>query len=190
MKQLIIFLTALAALGGSAKPADTLSLAGSWHFQLDRTDAGISGQWFDHALPDKIKLPGSLPTQGIGDDVSTNTSWTGGIVNRSWFAAPEYAPYRRPGNIKVPFWLQPEKYYAGVRPENSALAEFPTDFCSDWQWWYLIYHGGALRLDLLPANLEPIVGSGCRSTARAGHRSKSRQRQNRRVRFRSDRRVK
>ncbi|MCB0152136.1 MAG: glycoside hydrolase, partial [Caldilineaceae bacterium] len=25
-----------------------------------------------------------------------------------------YAPYREPGAIKTPFWLQPEKYYAGA----------------------------------------------------------------------------
>ena len=31
-----------------------------------------------------------------------------------WFTAPEYAAYRQPGNVKVPFWLQPEKYYAGA----------------------------------------------------------------------------
>ena len=30
-----------------------------------------------------------------------------------WFTAPEYAKYRQPGNVKLPFWLQPEKYYAG-----------------------------------------------------------------------------
>ena len=29
-----------------------------------------------------------------------------------FFTAPEYAKYREHGKIKVPFWLQPEKYYA------------------------------------------------------------------------------
>jgi hypothetical protein len=55
-----------------------------------------------------------LPAQGIGDDVSVETKWTGDIVDKSWFTAPEYAQYRKPGNIKVPFWLQPEKYYVGA----------------------------------------------------------------------------
>ena len=66
----------------------------------------------DAARPDQ--LPGSLPAQGIGDDVTVNTTWTGDIVDRSWFTAPEYERYRQPGNVKVPFWLQPEKYYAGA----------------------------------------------------------------------------
>ena len=42
-------------------------------------------------------------------------------------------------------------------PKKPALAEFPTDFCSDWQWWYLIHRAGALRLDLLPRELKPVV---------------------------------
>ena len=101
----------------AAKPllaSDALSLAGGWRFALDRTDAGINENWAAKMLPDKIKLPGSLPAQGIGDPISTNTVWTGGIVDRSWFTAPEFAAYRQPGNVKVPFWLQPETYYAGV----------------------------------------------------------------------------
>ena len=42
-------------------------------------------------------------------------------------------------------------------PKNPALAEFPTEFHSNWQWWYLIHRAGALRLDGLPKDLEPIV---------------------------------
>jgi hypothetical protein len=65
-------------------------------------------------LPDKIQLPGSLPAQGIGDDISTNIAWVGDVKQSPWFTAPEYAKYRQPGNIKVPFWLQPNKYYSGT----------------------------------------------------------------------------
>ena len=93
---------------------DVVSLEGRWRFQLDRADAGMGGRWFERALPAKVRLPGSLPAQGIGDDVTVDTRWTGGIVDKSWFTAPEYAKYRQPGNVKLPFWLQPEKYYAGV----------------------------------------------------------------------------
>ncbi len=42
-------------------------------------------------------------------------------------------------------------------PRHPALAQFPTDFHSNWQWWYLIHRAGALRLDLLPKGAEPIV---------------------------------
>jgi hypothetical protein len=64
-----LFLT-LVLLGNAAAAGPSISLAGQWRFQLDRADAGISEQWFDRALPDKIKLPGSLPAQGIGDNIT------------------------------------------------------------------------------------------------------------------------
>jgi len=114
-----IFFPPLAALAAVSalqivSAGDTVSLAGRWRLQLDRADVGISEHWFERALPDKVKPPVSLPEQGIGDPVTVDTKWTGSIVDRSWFTAPEYAKYRQPGNVKVPFWLQPDKYYAGV----------------------------------------------------------------------------
>jgi len=30
------------------------------------------------------------------------------------FFSPDMEMYRRPGNVKIPFWLQPDKYYAGM----------------------------------------------------------------------------
>ena len=117
----------LASAGGSRAETDRISLAGTWRVQLDRAKAGIEERWFERSLPDRIKLPGSLPAQGIGDDVTVETQWTGDIVDKSWFTAPEYAEYRKPGNIKVPFWLQPEKYYAGAAWYQREV-EIPADW--------------------------------------------------------------
>jgi beta-galactosidase/beta-glucuronidase len=121
--------TMSAALGAlqMASAGDAVSLAGQWRFRLDRADAGVEERWFERALPDKVRLPGSLTEQGIGDDISTNTPWIGSIVDKSWFTAPEYAKYRQPGNVKVPFWLQPEKYYAGVAWYQRDI-EIPADW--------------------------------------------------------------
>jgi len=113
MKQLIVAILLIPALC-RAGTDNSVSLAGKWRFELDRSDAGIQQRWFTRRLPDKIELPGSLPAQGIGDDITTNTPWVGGVKQSPWFTAPEYAKYRQPGNVKVPFWLQPEKYYKGV----------------------------------------------------------------------------
>ena len=116
MKRLLV-LTALAATGllARALPADdVLPLDGKWRFQLDRADAGLQENWAAKKLANRIHLPGSLPEQGIGDDVTMNTVWTGGIVDPSFFTAPEFEKYRQPGKVKLPFWLTPEKYYAGV----------------------------------------------------------------------------
>src|ERR1017187_774831 len=95
MKQLLIAIL-LIPIFGCAAADNAISLAGQWRFQLDRADAGIAGRWFDRALPDKIKLPGSLTAQGIGDDITADTPWVGGVKQSPWFTAPEYAAYRQP----------------------------------------------------------------------------------------------
>ena len=94
--------------------ANVINLAGTWHFKLDSTDTGENEQWFNKSLNDEIKLPGSLTTNNIGNDISLLTPWTGDIIDSSFFIKPEYAKYREPGNFKVPFWLQPTKYYKGA----------------------------------------------------------------------------
>ena len=95
--------------------AETLDLAGQWRVQLDGENNGAVSQWFARPLPaSSITLPGSLPGAGIGDPIAVDTKWTGGIFDKSYFSAPEYVPYRESGNIKVPFWLQPETHYVGA----------------------------------------------------------------------------
>jgi hypothetical protein len=42
-------------------------------------------------------------------------------------------------------------------PKHPALADFPTDFHSNWQWWYLVSQAGAMILDDLPKGLRPTV---------------------------------
>jgi hypothetical protein len=42
-------------------------------------------------------------------------------------------------------------------PEHPALARFPTEAHSNWQWWYLVSRAGALILDDLPADVRPVV---------------------------------
>ncbi len=104
----------LWGIGAAAAVQPYLTLAGPWRFQLDREGKGIGEKWFERTLPGTVNLPGSLPAQDIGDPVTVDTKWMGDIVDKSWFTAPEYAPYRKPGNVKVPFWLQPDKYYSGA----------------------------------------------------------------------------
>lgn len=104
-----------------------LSLAGTWAFSLDRENAGIPKRWFTRELPERTELPGSLAVKGIGDRVGLDTPWTGGIFDKSFFTAPAYAPYRASDNFKVPFWLQPETYYAGVAWYQREI-EIPADW--------------------------------------------------------------
>ena len=41
-------------------------------------------------------------------------------------------------------------------PDHPALADFPTDFHTNWQWWDLVMHSKSMVIDSLPP-MEPIV---------------------------------
>ncbi|HWS01084.1 MAG TPA: hypothetical protein VN249_10745 [Prolixibacteraceae bacterium] len=110
---LILFsFLALTAFGTNTE--NKIDLSGTWKFAVDPGDKGISGKWFSRPLSDQVILPGSMSTNGKGDDITLNTKWTGQVVDSSYFKNPEYAKYREPGNIKIPFWLQSLKHYQGA----------------------------------------------------------------------------
>jgi hypothetical protein len=106
----------LALACGTGLAAESADLAGTWRFRIDRDDLGLAEMWQTTRLAgdDTIMLPGAMQAQGYGDPITVKTPWTGQIVDRSWFTAPEYEKYRQPGKVKVPFWLQPERYYKGA----------------------------------------------------------------------------
>ncbi|MGL4851065.1 MAG: sugar-binding domain-containing protein [Phocaeicola sp.] len=80
-----------------------LSLAGDWEFTTDST------RWNQ-----LIQLPGSMTSNGLGEEISLHTDWTGSIIDSSYFKNDSYYKYRQPGHERVPFWLQPVTYYKGV----------------------------------------------------------------------------
>lgn len=94
--------------------SNKINLSGQWAFQIDSLDKGVDGKWFTKNLNDKVALPGSMLTNGKGNDIRVDTKWTGGIWDSLWYKQPQFAKYRQPGNIKVSFWLQPLKHYVGV----------------------------------------------------------------------------
>jgi hypothetical protein len=42
-------------------------------------------------------------------------------------------------------------------PNHPALAEFPTEFHSNWQWWQIVKHARPIILDETPADYRPII---------------------------------
>ncbi len=113
---LVSLLTVFCLAASNAVEADEnkLDLSGKWSIRLDRNDVGENERWFAESLgDDTIALPGSLQAQGYGNEVTVDTEWTGGIADRSWYDSPKYEKYHQPGNVKVPFWLQPDKHYVG-----------------------------------------------------------------------------
>ena len=112
--QLFIFFSLLFFVTCCQQKVQELSLSGEWLIRLDPDDVGVTEQWFNQPFTEKLQLPGSLQEQGFGNDVDIHTKWTGQVVDNAWYVAPEYEKYRQPGNIKVPFWLNPDKHYVGV----------------------------------------------------------------------------
>lgn len=98
----------------NAPGSTVIDLSGKWKFSADPESRGDRERWFLRDLAETVLLPGSMTGNGKGDDITVHTPWTGTIVDSSWFRSPDYEVYRRPGNIKIPFWLQPVKYYKGA----------------------------------------------------------------------------
>jgi hypothetical protein len=98
----------------SANAQKEISLAGKWQFGIDRQDEGDKGKWFSKTLDDNINLPGSMPEKLKGDDVTAKTVWTGSLYDSSYYYNPYMEKYRVEGNIKLPFFLTPDKHYVGV----------------------------------------------------------------------------
>ena len=72
------------------------------------------------------------------------------------------------GNVGVGFssifwntaWTDNQKPHTlGIlcNPNHPALAEFPTEYHSNWQWWDAMSHADAIQLDSFPVELKPIL---------------------------------
>src|SRR3982751_5868199 len=83
------FFTVHARAAQSAAAGDTIKLSGKWRFQTDPNDIGAKQSWYKKKLEGVITLPGSMTSNHLGDDITVNTQWTGGIEDSSWFYKPE-----------------------------------------------------------------------------------------------------
>jgi len=107
-------LVTLACLCTCCKNTDVISLHGQWQFRIDSLDMGMKDAWYTMNLADVVVLPGSMLTNGKGNDLKLHTRWTGSIYDSSWFFRADMEKYRQPGNLKFPFWLTPAKHYVGA----------------------------------------------------------------------------
>lgn len=94
--------------------AQQVNLAGEWMFAIDRDNVGESEKWFERkSLDERILLPGSMPQRLKGDDITVDTRWTATLYDSSFYYNPAMEPYRRAGEMKLPFFLTPDKHYVG-----------------------------------------------------------------------------
>ena len=102
MKNLFLGLTLMAF--GLTSHGQTIGLSGEWDF--------ATGTMPDYR--EKITLPGSMLTNGKGDDVSVRTRWVGSLYDSSYYFNPAMEKYRVEGQMKFPFFLTPAKHYVGT----------------------------------------------------------------------------
>ena len=114
MKKVALLTALLFNLSGLLAQEESISLSGAWRFKEDPSDKGVSEKWYNRDLEDMVTLPGSMNTNGKGNEVTPETPWTGSMWNMAWYESPAYAKYRDPKDTKVVFWLSPDKYYAGA----------------------------------------------------------------------------
>ncbi|MDR1343550.1 MAG: beta-glucuronidase [Prevotellaceae bacterium] len=103
----------LPAIGAFAQ-GNIIDLSGQWEFKIDRDDRGVAEKWFNRPFDERIHLPGSMPENLLGDVPDLNTRWTGSLYDSSFYRDPRYEKYRRPGSVKFPFFLTPDRHYVGV----------------------------------------------------------------------------
>lgn len=99
-----LLLALFAAVAVRAAAPAPIDLAGQWQIAI--------GEGSPYSAT--VNLPGSMLTNGLGNDVDTRTQWTGSIYDMSYYHRPDMAKYREPGNIKFPFFLTPDKEYVGT----------------------------------------------------------------------------
>lgn len=99
-----IFSLLISMILGLAAHGQTISLSGKWDFS--------TGTMPDYS--EKITLPGSMLTNGKGNDVSVRTQWVGSLYDSSYYFNPAMEKYRMEGQMKFPFFLTPKKHYVGT----------------------------------------------------------------------------
>ncbi len=83
----------------------------------------------------------------------------------------ENLPFSVPGGFQTDYWSPMFSMAAKERgwqlppgtlgflcdPQSPALAEFPTDFHTNWQWWHLVKNSRPIQFDDTPDDYRPIV---------------------------------
>jgi hypothetical protein len=153
----------LAPLATFAEPRKlTVSI---WHWPPeDWTPTWITNEWEIWVYP-----PGGPPSAPA--DVLISNRWDEATKSalaegRKVLLFPRVVNPSRalPGKFLPVFWSpiwfpkqRPNTMGILYDPKHPALAQFPTEFHSNWQWYELLEHSQSLILDDTPADFRPIV---------------------------------
>ena len=122
-----------------------------------------SNRWDIWVYPADVETPatGVLVTDRLDDEAVSTLEKGGKVV---LMAPPETLRSDVPPGFTSIFWntqwtnrQPPHTLGLLCDPEHPALAEFPTEFHSNWQWWDLVSKSRAMILDETDPELRPIV---------------------------------
>ncbi len=105
-------------------------------FQTDKTQSHLAAGGKVLLLPKLDKLPHSVP---------------GGFQTDYW--SPMFAMAAKKRGLAVP----PGTLGFICDPKSPALARFPTEFHSNWQWWHLVKNSRPIQFDDTPDDYRPLV---------------------------------
>jgi hypothetical protein len=106
-------------------------------FQSEKTKAHLAKGGRVLLLPKHDKLPHSVP---------------GGFMTDYW--SPMFSMNAKMRKLDYPV---PGTLGFLCDPKSPALAEFPTDFHTNWQWWHLLKNSRPIKFDGTPDDYRPIV---------------------------------
>jgi hypothetical protein len=155
-------------LGEISLPLGAIEKAGRFVLTVSGMGTKCSNDWdfwvyprqIDVSMPKGVRLANSL------DDETLKHLGSGGKV----ILLPEPGRIKGDESGRVPpgfssiFWntawtRRQAPHTLGILcdPNHPALAAFPTEYHSNWQWWDLVTKSGIMILDDLPPELRPIV---------------------------------
>ena len=102
MKKIILTIT--IGLVSFIMKSNVIDLSGKWNISFS-DNSGF------HTCD--ILLPGSMLTNGLGNKPNDTTKWTGSLYDLSYYYSPRFEKYRKPENIKFPFFLTPDREFVG-----------------------------------------------------------------------------
>lgn len=114
---------------------ELIDLSGTWRFSLTPNSDPEYDEPASVSYQDQIQLPGCLQAQGFGNPATLDTEWTTQIVGNSWVTDTRYAAHLRGGELRMPFWLHPERHYTGA-----AWYQREIDIPSSWTGQRILLH--------------------------------------------------